>query len=270
VKPAWSWQFERGHLPALAPTLPDGPIDREWAFGDRRGTGVKVGIIDSGIEAGHPDVGAVAGGVLVEPDAEHPDGVRLVETAHEDVYGHGTSCAGIIRSTAPGVELYSIRVLGKKLTGKAYVFAAGLRWAIDNGMHVVNLSLSTHNESYFGWFHELCDLAYFNGITLVSALNNVPGPSYPSSYATVCSVAAVDDLDTESWYYNPSGPAEFGAAGIDVSIPWKGGQRIVATGNSFAAPLIAGHAARIVGAHPGMKPFEVKSVLRSLAVNARR
>ncbi|HEX9260109.1 MAG TPA: S8 family serine peptidase, partial [Acidimicrobiales bacterium] len=66
---------------------------------------------------------------------------------------------------------------------------------------------------------------------------------------------------------NPRPPAEWGAPGIEVEVPWLDGGTIVATGNSFAAPVIAGHVARIVGAHPGITPFQAKTVLAALAAN---
>jgi subtilisin len=88
-----------------------------------------------------------------------------------------------------------VRVLGQRLTGKGLVFAAGVRWAIEQRMQVVNLSLSTGKREYFALFHELADLAYFRGVMLVGAVNNVPAPSYPSQYASVFSVAANQHTD---------------------------------------------------------------------------
>ena len=67
-----------------------------------------------------------------------------------------------------------------------------------------------------------------------------------------------------------NGPAEWGAAGIDVDVPWSGGGTINASGNSFAAPVIAGHLARIVGAHPGITPWQARTVLAALAEHAAR
>jgi subtilisin family serine protease len=267
LRPAWSWQFDTDKLarvPALG--LP-AAVTREWAFDGSTGAGVKVAIIDSGIEAGHPLVGDVAGGVIIEYDKEAEGEVRISEGPHDDVFGHGTACAGIIRKAAPEAELYSVRVLGARLTGKALVFAAGLQWAIDNGVQVVNLSLSTGKRDYFGLFHELADEAYFHHMMLVSAINNVPAPSYPSQYSSVFSVAAHERQDPFRFDYNPSPPVEFGAPGIDVEVAWKGGTTIKGTGNSFAAPHIAGLVARLLGKHPHLTPFQVKTILASLADN---
>lgn len=268
MKPAWSWQFEPGTLSPVQPLPVEGPITREWAWGGSTGRGVKVAVVDSGIDGSHPLVGDVDGGVVVEHDPEAEDGARIVEGPHDDLFGHGTACAAIIRAAAPDSELYSVRVLGARLTGKAAVFAAGLRWAIEAGMDVVNLSLSTGKAEYLGLFHELADLAYFRRTMLVSAVNNVPGATYPSQYAAVFSVAAHDGTDPMRFEYNPQPPVEFGAPGIDIDVAWLNGATIRSTGNSFAAPHIAGLVALVLGKHPGLTPFQVKTVLHALADNA--
>ena len=118
---------------------------------------MRVAVIDSGIDGAHPAVGAVAGGVVIEPDETAASGVRIVPGPHADLYGHGTACAGIIRGLAPACEIYSVRVLGASLSGRGAVFAAGLAWAIEQQMDVVNLSLSTRSRALVEMFYELVD-----------------------------------------------------------------------------------------------------------------
>jgi subtilisin family serine protease len=83
----------------------------------------------------------------------------------------------------------------------------------------------------------------------------------------VISVAAHEGHDPYTYYYNPSPPVEFGAPGIDIEVNWLDHQRIVATGNSFAAPHIAGIVTLIRAKHPELTPFQVKTVLMSCAAN---
>lgn len=263
--PAWAWQFEPGHLAAVPGMGLESPITADWAFDGATGRGIRVAVVDSGIEAGHPLVGDVQGGVAVEPDGA---GIRYVEGPHADLYGHGTACAGIIRALAPDCELYSVRVLGERLTGKGTVFAAGVQWAIDQGMHVVNLSMSTRRREMFSAFHRIADRAYFSGTVLVSAVNNVPETSYPSEFASVISVASGPGEGPFALSYNPRPPVEFGAPGTDVDIAWLGGGTIRASGNSFAAPRVTGMVALMRSKHPGLTPFEVKTVLRAVASNS--
>jgi subtilisin family serine protease len=245
------------------------PLDTlttEWAWNGSAGEGVKVAVIDSGIDATHPAIsGRVAGYLSVVEDA-HTGAVSFDTARHTDTYGHGTGCAGIILSLAPRCELYSVKVLGGGM-GKASTFAAGLRWAIDNGMQVCNLSLGTTKKDYYALFHELADLAYFRNIALVVAANNMPVPAFPSTYASVISVAAHEVADPQRFYYNPEPPVEFGAPGIEVRVAWTNGTWTNATGNSYAAPHITGLVVRLVGHHPGLTVFQIKTVLRALAAN---
>jgi subtilisin family serine protease len=261
--PAWSAPFAEGQRDALRRLAPLGRLDRGWAFGDGRGAGVRVAIVDSGVEGDHPALGrALARSVRVELDG---DDARVVEDEAVDVVGHGTACASIVHELAPAAEIVSVRVLGPDNRGKGAAFAAGLEWAIEQGAGVINLSLSSRSDALFGVFHDLADRAYFAGVLLVCAANNVAVASYPSLFAAVVSVAAHDVRDPAVWFYNPRPPVEFGAYGLDVDVAWRGGGRIAATGNSFAAPHIAGYAARIRATHPTASPFEVKTILAATA-----
>jgi subtilisin family serine protease len=189
------------------------------------------------------------------------------EGPHEDLYGHGTACAGIIRKAAPECRIWSVRVLGERLSGKGQVFAAGLRWAIEQGARVINLSLSTGKEDFYGLFHEIADEAYFAGVVLVCAVNNVPAPTFPGQFSSVISVAASDGTDPFSIECNPDPPVEFGAPGIDIRVPWQHGKSITTTGNSFAAPHVTGLVARMLSKHPDLRPYDVKTILRAVASN---
>ena len=113
----------------------DQPIDKDWAWGGASGAGVTVAVVDSGVDASHPAVGAVDRAIALRWDPAAQE-VLSSEGPHDDLYGHGTACAGIIRRAAPGAAIWSVRVLGTRLTGKGVVFAAGLRWAIQQGARV--------------------------------------------------------------------------------------------------------------------------------------
>jgi len=265
--PAWSEPFADPRRRLRRPMRLRG-VTRSWAWGGATGAGVRIGIIDSGLENDQPMLrGRVVENVAVEMTE---DGPVVVPDGPRDLFGHATACGAIIVSLAPEVELVSIRVLGEDLRGKGSAFAAGLEWAIERGLHACNLSLSSKSEALYPVFHDLADRAYFAGMSLVSAANNVPAPSYPSLFSSVFSVAAHGEPEPERIYYNPSPPVEFGAWGVDVPIAWKDGGTTVATGNSFAAPHVAGLVARILSKHPGLTPFEVKSILASVADNPGR
>jgi subtilisin family serine protease len=263
VLPAWSEPFAGPDRARLARARPFGTVARAAAFGGTDGGGQRVAIVDSGVEAAHPAVGGrVVESVRVELAGD--DVVILPDPGH-DVVGHGTAAAGIIHSIAPGADLLSIRVLGPDNRAKGLAFLAALEWAIESGASVVNLSLSSKSEALYADFHALADRAYFSNVLLVSAANNVPGPSYPSLFAAVVSVAAHDVRDPDVWFYNPAPPVEFGAYGLDVDVAWRGGGRMRVTGNSFAAPHITGIATLIRARHLGISPFETKAFLAATA-----
>lgn len=262
--PAWSEAFAAERRPQLDRVLPLGRLDRAAVFGDADGRGVRVAIVDSGVDGSHPALdGRLSRSLRVELDGE--DAQVIDDPDAGDVVGHGTACAGIVAAIAPGAELLSIRVLGPDNRGKGRAVAAAVDWAVANGVEVVNLSLSSRSEAMFASFHDLADRAYFANSLLVCAVNNLPGPSYPSLFASVVSVAAHDVADPDVWFYNPSPPVEFGAYGLDVDVAWRDGGRIRATGNSFAAPHLAGQAARLRSRYPSASPFEIKTLLAATA-----
>lgn len=260
--PAWSEPF----VPPRQVRTSGLPVTTEWALRDSDGAGVAVAIIDSGVDESHPAVaGPFARGAALSYQADTGE-ILIAEGPHDDFYGHGTACAALVRAHAPACEIMSVRVLGERLSGKGPVFAAGLRWALAHGAKVINLSLSSSKPAMAEVFHEVADEAAHAGAVLVCAMNNVMVPTYPSQFASVISVAAAagDELLVAE-----SSPAEFGAPGIDVEVAWLGGGTLKVTGNSFAAPWVAGLVARIVATHPDLRPYEVKAVLRSLAANIR-
>ena len=257
--PAWTEPFQEENRPQLIrdPRFELTP-PRAWLNGT--GRGVTVAVVDSGIEGDHPDVGGrLVRSVRVELDG---NAGRVVEDDPIDVVGHGTACAGIIHSLAPEADLVSVRVLGPKNTAKGIAFAYAMEWIIDQGVGVANLSLSSRSDDLYPAFHDLADAAYFANLVLVCAASNHPGQSsYPSTFASVISVAGHDEPDPKTWFYNPHPPVEFGAWGVDVPVAWRDGGRIVGTGNSFAAPHVAGLVTLIRSAFPSATPFEVKSIL---------
>ena len=247
----------------MASALPES-VDRDWAIGGATGAGVRVCILDSGVERGHPRVGAVDGAVHVSL----VDGETVVEPdAEGDLCGHGTACAGIVRAIAPECEIHSVRVLGAGFTGSGDTLLAGLRWAVEQGFHVVNMSLSTTKRQFSELLHELADKAYFRGTVLVASAHNLPVESYPWRFSSVVSVGSHEEEDPLLYYANPEPPVEFFARGVEVEVAWLGGGTIRATGNSFATPSISGIAALVLSKHPTLTPFQVKTVLHLSAAN---
>src|SRR5437868_11154 len=104
--------------------------------------------------------------------AETDEG-EVLPDSEGDVCGHGTACAGIVRSLAPECEIVSVRVLGAGYTGSGPVLMAGLEWAVDNGFQLINMSLSTTKRKFSEFLHELADDAYFNNTMIVASAHNM-------------------------------------------------------------------------------------------------
>jgi subtilisin len=262
--PAWSLPAAASENIGVTVEWPE-RVTREWAWGGSAGAGVQVCILDSGVEPDHPLVGALDGAVAL---TKQEDGEIVVEDDVEgDLCGHGTGCAGIVRSLAPECRLFSVRVLGAGFKGSGAILLEGLKWAIAQGFDVVNMSLSTTKRQFAGLLHELADSAYFKRTVLVASAHNMPVESYPWRFSSVISVGSHEEDDPQTFYYNPAPPVEFFARGVNVPLAWLGGETIAATGNSFATPHMSGICALILAKHPELTPFQLKSVLYLTASN---
>ena len=262
--PAWSLPRDAAERIAIDNLLP-ARVDRDWAIGGATGEGVRVCVLDSGIETSHPLVGEIKNAVNISID-ENENPIAEADT-EGDLCGHGTACAGVIRALAPDAEIHSVRVIGAGFSGSGSVLIAGLRWAVAQGYDIVNMSLSTTKRRFGDVLHELADTAYFNRSILVASAHNMPVESYPWRFSSVISVGSHEEADPLVFYANPNPPVEFFARGVDVDVAWLGGGTIRATGNSFATPAISAIAALVLSKHPGLTPFQLKTVLYLISNN---
>jgi subtilisin len=264
--PAWSLSAGAADRIKLDFHWPE-RVTREWALDGATGKGVRVCILDSGVEPDHPAVGELSGAVVISVGE---DGEPVATTDEEgDLCGHGTACAGIIRKLAPECEIFSVRVLGAGYTGSGPVLLGGLRWAVEQGYDVINMSLSTTKRQFAEVLHDLADKAYFNRTILVASAHNMPVESYPWRFSSVISVGSHAEADPLRFYYNPNPPVEYFARGVDVDLAWTGGTTIRATGNSFATPHMSGICALVRSKHPELTPYQLKSVLHLIADNVK-
>ncbi|OFW71911.1 MAG: serine protease [Actinobacteria bacterium RBG_16_68_12] len=240
-------------------------VTRDWALGGSTGKGARVCILDSGVEAGHPLVGELESAVVISIGENEE--VIADEDTEGDVSGHGTACAGIVRTLAPECSISSVRVLGSTFTGSGAILLGGLRYAVEQGFDVINMSLSTTKKPFAGVLHELADSAYFKNTVLVASAHNMPVESYPWRFSSVISVGSHEEDDSLAFFYNPKPPVEFFGRGVNVDVPWLGGRSLKVSGNSFATPHLSAICALILAKHPELTPFQLKSVLYLTATN---
>lgn len=262
--PAWSMPAANYREEPVPATL-FGDVGRDWAWGGANGADIRVCVVDSGVDGQHPLVAPVdRAWEVVAADGRAP---WVEECEPQDRAGHGTSCAGIIRGIAPRASLSSVKVLGNGRSGTSAALVAGLSHAIEEGFDVINMSLSTARPEMRSRLAELCDRAYFRRCVLVVAAHNLPIESFPWNFASVISVASHAEPDAMRYYYNATPPVEFCARGVQVPVASLDGGTSKNTGNSFAAPHMAGIAALILSKHPWLTPFQLKSVLYHCATN---
>lgn len=244
-------------------------VQAEGAFqGNHLGRGVRVGVIDSGVNP-HPGLGdrLLTGRNYME-DAEDPD-----DTADE--YGHGTSVAGLIAGagdhgyigTAPEAELVPLKITNGKAIKVSTICRAIYGGIDDYDCDVLNLSLGVTGE--FQSLKEAVDYAESQNVLLVSAVGNTGRTTayYPAGYDSVIGVGAVDQDGNVSSRSNHNASVFLTAPGTDVRSLDASGSYSLHTGTSFAVPQVAGAAAVLLGIDPTLSPREIMDLLAASAID---
>lgn len=240
-------------------------IDAEKSWGTTTGTGIKVGIIDTGIDYNHPDLaGAYAGGKdYVNGDADPLDD-----------NGHGTHVAGTIAArhntfgvvgVAPGASLYAYKVLNASGAGYWSNVIVALGQAVIDGVKVVNMSLGASSAPKA--LQTACDNAYTAGVLLVAAAGNdgKGSVSYPARYNSVIAVAATDSIDQRPSWSNFGSKVELAAPGVNVNSTYVGGGYRMLSGTSMATPHVAGSAALVIASGRATTAAGVRTILQQTA-----
>ncbi len=233
-----------------AQTVPWGikRVNASAAWPTTRGKGVKVVVIDTGIDFSHPELTVEGGYNSVDP-----------ETSYKDDHGHGTHVSGTIAAAdndkgvvgvAPDVTLYGVKVLDAQGRGTYATVIGGIQWAVENKMDVANMSLGGDESS--DAMADAVEAAAKAGVTIVAAAGNNSGAvGYPASYPGTIAISASTSNDGLA-YFSSRGPAvEFIAPGAGINSTFKGGGYRKLDGTSMASPHVAGLAALAVaqGAH---------------------
>ncbi|MDE2489348.1 MAG: S8 family serine peptidase [Elusimicrobia bacterium] len=235
-------------------------VDAPAAWATTRGAGVKVAVIDTGLDMTHPDLAAnIKGGWNVI--AKNAD--------FNDDHGHGTHCGGNIAAldndigivgVAPKADLYGVKVLDANGSGTFDDVIAGMQWAVDHHMQVASMSLGADQGNQA--LADMVKAMHDAGVTLVAAAGNSGGSvGYPAAYPGAIAVAASDQSDRLA-DFSSRGPevAEI-APGVDIYSLSKNGGYETMSGTSMATPHVAGLAVLYVATHPGATPDQVRAAL---------
>ena len=227
---------------------------------------ITVAVVDSGVDATHPDLaGRVVSSMVVEN--EEPHRIQPVSAdANNDVYGHGTAVAGIIAAIAPNAQIVDVRILDNRNLCTGGTLLAGFRCAVEQGVRVINMSLAS-KAKFASALNLLCEQAYLQSQVVVTAKRNMPlvDNGFPAEFSSCISVDMGKFSSQFELLFQAGSPIEFVAQGEEVVVPAVGGGYRTTTGTSFATPVVAGLCALLVGACPDLRPFDVKSLLRAFA-----
>ncbi|MBA3585643.1 MAG: S8 family serine peptidase [Gemmatimonadetes bacterium] len=233
------------------------------AHGVNRGDGSVVAVIDTGVQADHPELAGkvIAGYDFIDGESDPAD----VGNGRDDdrdgtvdeMVGHGTHVAGIVALVAPEAEIMPIRALDTEGRGTTFGIAKAIQFATRNGADVVNLSLGSSRESdLLEDFIEEDDDDGERGPVFVAAAGNDNNAleQHPAAEEDVVSVTAVDSEKKKSEFANFSGGDEkwvtVAAPGTDIYAPFPQDRYAMWSGTSMATPFVAGQAALIQSAKP--------------------
>jgi thermitase len=256
----------------------DADIDAQAAWGVTTGAGVKVAILDTGIDQDHPDLSSK---VVQNQDFTGSGSV-------DDFYGHGTHVGGIVAAltnnttgvsgVCPDCVLMNGKVLNNSGSGAYSWIANGITWASNNGARVINLSLGGTLKSYT--LESAVNYAWNHSVVVVAAAGNSGNRSktYPAAYTNAIAVAATTNQDKKASFSN------YNDSWVDVAAP---GENIYSTfpnhpytigtnygkslnydyasGTSMATPMTAGTAALIWSTPYGTSASSVRNRLQQEA-----
>ncbi|MER5177902.1 type VII secretion-associated serine protease mycosin [Streptomyces sp. NPDC002896] len=263
-------------------------LHTQQAWRTTKGKGITVAVLDTGVDATHPDL---AGNVLKGKDlvgfgaqrgdkswAQHGTAMAGIIAGH----GHGAGNADGVLGVAPEAKILPVRVIledgdparKRARATRGNALAEGIRWAADHGADVINLSLGDDSRSAHPEPAEDAAVQYAlkKGAVVVASAGNGGEEgdhiSYPAAYPGVIAVTAVDRYGTRASFSTRRWYATVSAPGVDVVIANPDRDYYNGWGTSAASAFVSGAVALVRAAHPGLDPAQIKQLLEDTARNS--
>ncbi|MFJ2741242.1 type VII secretion-associated serine protease mycosin [Streptomyces sp. NPDC087440] len=255
-------------------------LNEIWAMSKTRGKGIRIAVIDSGVDTRNPqlrDAVAASLGTVVASDGVTREGKR--DGTHDEV-GHGTKVAGIIAARphpdtgfvglAPEATIIPIDQNDAEGRGTPQSLGKAIDHARNHRAHIINISQDTSDTTDPPGLRQAVQRALAEGIIVIASAGNngtdgQAKPTYPASYDGVLAVAA-SDRDNERAYFSQTGAfVDIAAPGTDIVSTVPGGGHCTDSGTSFSAPYIAGLAALIKGKHSKWTRDEIVTQIQQTA-----
>lgn len=241
------WGIQRVQAPPLWPIT--------------EGYGIKVGIIDTGIDARHPDLKDNVGGGINTIDSTSP---------FVDGNGHGTHVAGTVAAlnnqigvvgVSPQARLYALKAFDDDGSATLTDIAQAIDWAIDNNIRILNMSFGSRDTSKV--LHHAIKAAFNKGVIMIaSAGNSSETLDYPARHAEVLAIGAIDKRGKVPSFSNYGKTLNYVAPGVDILSTWpKSPHYTTLSGTSMATPHITGIVALLLSKAPQLTPSQIKRIL---------
>lgn len=233
------------------------------------GKGIKVAVIDSGVSADHKDLHITSGVSFVH-----------YTDSYDDDNGHGTHVAGIIGAknnnigivgAAPDASIYAVKVLNQDGVGYLSDIIAGIDWAVQNKMDIINLSIGSDKPSNL--LKSVVDKAYSNGILIVASAGNTGYGStgntihYPAAYDSVIAVGATSQSNKWATFSSVGPTIEVTAPGVDILSTYLNNSTKKSSGTSMSAPFVSGILALFKEQYPELGASGLRNIIQKNVID---
>ena len=232
------------------------------AWAASRGQGVKLVVIDTGIDMTHPELAGILKGGW--------NSMTKTDNFNDD-NGHGTHCSGTIAAkdddqgvvgVAPQIDLYGVKVLDANGSGTFADVIAGMLWAVENKMEVASMSLGASQGNQA--LADAVEAMRAGGVILLAAAGNSGGSvGYPAAYPGAIAISASDSTDALAEFSSRGTEVAVIAPGVDVKSTYMDGGYETLSGTSMATPHVAGLTALYVATHKGATPEQARTALQA-------